>query len=275
MITTRVPQRGFTLVELLVVIAIMGTLIGLLLPAVQSSREAARSASCKNNLKQIGLGLAEYESAQGWYPAGYLNEEDTAGWGWGTMILPYLEQMPLYEAMEVSEKEFDGIPTQYTQNLLLTYVCASDSGPSINSYRGNHAKSNYAGVVGNQELEQWDETGNGMFFINSNVRLSTVTDGLSKTFAVGERRFEDPQKGAIWVGKFGPETFASTVWSCVHADPHRINGSKEWAFSSNHPGGAHFVLCDGSVSFFLEDMDVKLYQFMAQRDDGHYLKEQK
>lgn len=269
----RVSSRAFTLVELLVVIAIIGTLIGLLLPAVQSSREAARSASCKNNMKQIGLALIEFESAKGHFPAGYLNEEDTAGWGWGALVLPYMEQMPLYNALEVSTKEFDGIPSPFTQNLLLSYVCPSDSGPSLNPYRGDHAKSNYAGVVGNQELEDWDEMGNGMFFINSNVRLNTVTDGLSKTFAVGERRATDPQKGAIWVGKFSEETFASTVWSCVHSDPHRINGSKEWAFSSNHPGGAHFVMCDGSVSLYREDMDVKLYQYLAQRDDGWNLSE--
>lgn len=271
--TTQVPPQGLTLIELLVVLAIIGTLVGLLLPAVQSSREAARSSSCKNNLKQIGLALSEYESAVGYYPAGYLNEADTAGWGWGALILSYLEQTPLYEALDVSKEEFDGVPTPFTQNLILTYVCPSDSGPSINTDRGDHAKSNYAGVAGNQELEQWDQLGNGMLFVNSNIRLSTVTDGLSRTFAVGERRYSDPQKGAIWVGKFGPETFGSTVWSCVHSDPHRINGSKQWAFSSDHPGGAHFVLCDGSVSFYREDMDVKLYQFLAQRDDGGSLNE--
>ena len=260
--------RGLTLIELLVVISIIGVLIGLLLPAVQSSREAARRSSCQNNLKQIGLALAGYESAYGHFPAGYLNEDDTAGWGWGALVLPYMEQSPIYDAMKVSTADFDGVPTPYTQNLILSYTCPSDVGPSINVDRGGHAKSNYAGVAGSDELEEWDQVGNGMFFINSNIRLTEVTDGLSQTFAVGERRYRDPQKGAIWVGKYGPESFGSTVWSCVHADPHRINGSKQWAFSSDHPGGAQFVLCDGSVSFFSENLDVKVYQYMAQRDDG-------
>ena len=110
---------GFTLIELLVVIAIIAVLIALLLPAVQSAREAARRVQCVNNLKQIGLALHNYEQAIGVFPPGYVSAVDPTitrrlrpgrrelrigvdlgpGWAWGSMILPYMEQQPLYNSI--------------------------------------------------------------------------------------------------------------------------------------------------------------------------------
>src|SRR6516162_2572149 len=110
--------RGFTLIELLVVIAIIAVLIALLLPAVQAAREAARRAQCTNNLKQIGVALHNYISAVGVFPPGYVSRIDPTvidacnqdaenqhgvdlgpGWAWGSMILPYLEQQPLFSSI--------------------------------------------------------------------------------------------------------------------------------------------------------------------------------
>ena len=105
----RTPVRGFTLIELLVVISIIGVLISLLLPAVQSAREALRRAQCVNNLKQIGLALFNYESSVGAFPPGYIDYQNNPnntpdldmgpGWGWAAMSLPFLEQQPLYNAI--------------------------------------------------------------------------------------------------------------------------------------------------------------------------------
>ncbi|MHC5542572.1 DUF1559 family PulG-like putative transporter, partial [Singulisphaera rosea] len=94
-------RRGFTLIELLVVIAIIALLIALLLPAVQAAREAARRMQCANNLKQIGLAIHGYHDAWQVFPPAYLARKTTgpnlgAGWAWGTLSLPYLEQRPVY-----------------------------------------------------------------------------------------------------------------------------------------------------------------------------------
>src|SRR4051812_18019993 len=95
-------RRGFTLIELLVVMAIIAVLIGLLLPAVQKVREAANRTKCQNNLHQMVLGMHNYETARGFWPPAYKNTDTpqnfqiSPGWGWGSYILPYIEQAPLY-----------------------------------------------------------------------------------------------------------------------------------------------------------------------------------
>lgn len=271
-----IARPAFTLIELLVAIAIIAALIALLLPAVQQAREAARRTTCQNHMKQIGLAIHNYQETYTVLPSAYVDVADTSGWGWGAMLLPYVEQTPLFRNLGVSDTAFSGAPTLSSQQVIPVYICPSDTGPNVNSERGNHAKSNYAGVFGSVEIEDWDDVGNGIFYVNSSVRWRDVSDGTSNTLAVGERRYDHPSgthRGAIWVGKYAASAFASNIWSCVHAPPHKINGTKEWAFSSAHSGGAYFLLCDGHVRFISEVIDGPTYENLADKGDGNVIGE--
>jgi prepilin-type N-terminal cleavage/methylation domain-containing protein/prepilin-type processing-associated H-X9-DG protein len=234
------PRLGFTLIELLVVIAIIAVLIALLLPAVQAAREAARRASCINNLKQIGLALHNYVQAVGVFPPGYvsainstvtdacnMDQENTpgqgvdigAGWAWGSMILPYLEQPALYNSINFN------LSVAFRQNdtcsltVLSVYLCTSDVGPPVvpvfadppdpanpGSFNATNivdtlSRGNYVGMYGLGEVcaqsGAIDAPNNngagpagihaGMFYRNSRVGFSDIIDGTSQTIAIGER----------------------------------------------------------------------------------------
>ncbi|HEY2253284.1 MAG TPA: DUF1559 domain-containing protein, partial [Planctomycetaceae bacterium] len=175
---SRYHRRGFTLIELLVVIAIIAVLVGLLLPAVQQAREAARRAQCKNNLHQLGLALHNYHDMAGTLPPGWIGGATMPNrWGWGTMILPQLDQGTLYNAlagaqgMDINSNMAMGFSAVMTtlpqpgllQTVLPVYRCPSDGGeptvvtPLANGYMimmppmantTTFGRSNYAGVMG-------------------------------------------------------------------------------------------------------------------------------
>src|SRR5262245_46144398 len=228
-------RRGFTLIELLVVIAIIAVLIGLLLPAVQKVREAAQRAKCKNNLKQIGLAMHNYHGAIGRFPAGYLAtnpgpdlaDERGPGWGWGTLLLPYLEQDSLYRQIQIPKDITDPAHQVVRTTSLSVYLCPSDPGetifgvdsrddaePYLNLLKdtaGNVvrvARGNYVGVSGQPEitpdpgfLSPDPDRGparRGMLYRNSNVRVEDVADGTSNTVFVGER--SSNLAYATWIG---------------------------------------------------------------------------
>src|SRR5215475_15293726 len=127
---SRRPDRrdGFTLIELLVVIAIIAILIGLLLPAVQKVREAAARTQCQNNFKQMGLAFHNYQDSQGKLPPGWLTSgavKPNPGWSWGTLILPYAEQGPLFNTLAPSLTNNPTLNAN-TQLSLKLYLCPTD-----------------------------------------------------------------------------------------------------------------------------------------------------
>lgn len=115
-------RTGFTLIELLVVIAIIGTLIAILLPAVQQAREAARRTQCKNNLKQIGLALHNYLEAHGRFPSDRLAKPRT---GWCALLLPFLDQLNLQDAYDFNHDYWDRENEAVTQLPLTVFACPS------------------------------------------------------------------------------------------------------------------------------------------------------
>ena len=194
-------RRAFTLVEVLVVIAIIGVLVALLLPAVQSSRDAARRAQCANNLKQVGLALLGYEGGHKTLPPGYVSAynatgDDTGpGWGWCAYILPQMEETAIYRTIH-----FD-LPIEDPMNAarvasVPSFFCPTDDTKRVWQAKSRDstgkplalicevAASNYVGMYGTSEP---GVDGDGVFFRNSKVALKDVTDGTSKTIAVGER----------------------------------------------------------------------------------------
>ncbi|WZO98858.1 DUF1559 domain-containing protein [Isosphaeraceae bacterium EP7] len=193
-------RRGFTLIELLVVISIIAVLIALLLPAVQSAREAARRMQCTNNLKQLGLALHNYNTAVGAFPPGIVTSADyptTLGswtvWSPQSMLLPYLEQTPLYNAANFSWACcFDGpIPDAVNSTVYLTrigpFLCPTDA------YAGIEHINSYVGSLGSSTRSYpADGMTNGIFQVydsnkrSSSVTLAQVTDGSSNTIAFSE-----------------------------------------------------------------------------------------
>jgi prepilin-type N-terminal cleavage/methylation domain-containing protein/prepilin-type processing-associated H-X9-DG protein len=212
-----IRKRGFTLIELLVVIAIIAILVALLLPAVQQAREAARRSQCKANLKQYGLALHNYHDVHSKFPSA--GTPSAATWnarpniGWQVRILPYNDQTPLYELVDMDlttpgYDALDGNGKRLRQINVPYAVCPSDGAPRIDA---NWAQSNYSGSIGranspsasgacNQPQQTWGDpsaSGHGNSHNPNNARgmftrfgvslaIQNVTDGTSNVIMVGE-----------------------------------------------------------------------------------------
>lgn len=279
-------RRAFTLVELLVVIAIIGILVALLLPAVQAAREAGRATQCKNNVKQIGLALHNYHDVYQYFPAGWAGTapDGPNGWGWASIILDQVEQSNLKNSIRFDLPIADPANAGPLVTVIPAYICASDpleerfqihgGGPddefANQDQIGNAlypiAKANYAGVFGISEIEDISSNGEGTFFHNSRIRMSSIIDGLSNTMIVGER--SSRRGGTIWHGMI-PEAnaaMARMVGTADHTPNHKDHHFDD--FSSHHPSGAHFLGGDGSVRRLNDQIDLSTYQALMTRAGG-------
>tara|TARA_Y100000385_G_scaffold290195_1_gene362362 strand:- start:1850 stop:2728 length:879 start_codon:yes stop_codon:yes gene_type:complete len=281
-------HRAFTLIELLVVIAIIGVLVGLLLPAVQQAREAARRTSCVNNMKQLALAIHNYKDAQKVIPPGWQKPADLTNfgyrnfWGWGTFILPFTEQTALYDQINFGHQWLidSGVNKGISATQLAGRCCPSDTMGLINTKRNNNGKSNYLGSFGNKVINNTQyttSTNRGVFTENSKLRFRDITDGVSQTIMLGERIGDRGNyKAGLWVGVRslgnGPECTVGRGPGSATNIINTINGSNAWTLSvSNHPGGANVAKVDGSVAFLTNSINVTAYRYMIQIDDGQVI----
>jgi len=209
------------LIELLVVIAIIAILIALLLPAVQAAREAARRVQCSNNLKQIGLALHGYHDVWQTFPPAYLPRQMTEGdegWAWGTLILPYLEQRPVYDAanFDFSFGSADSTDTRGALGLqanktvrrtsISIFLCPSDEGgKGIELGKGSGSvdgrTGQYIASAGWMDSSRSPINGTGVLYPNSRIAIGDVSDGTSATLLIGERSRNVAD--AVWAGVLG------------------------------------------------------------------------
>ena len=216
-------SRGFTLIELLVVIAIIAVLIALLLPAVQAAREAARRSQCVNNLKQIGIAIHNYHDVVGGLPwgHGYFGWND---WSGSVLLLPYMEQQPLYNAINFANGINAACPGCSTNGINLTiqkisvnaFSCPSDTDRMTNGY----GHDNYCGNAGNCPNCFFGQNGeprasNGVFFSIANgaptIGFNSIKDGLSQTAAYSEKVKGQTLNGTTDSNIYDPLTPSSAV----------------------------------------------------------------
>lgn len=275
----RCPRNGFTLVELLVVIAIIGVLVGLLLPAVQSAREAARRMDCSNRMRQMGLAIANYHSAFGKLPRAWWLETPPShafnGGVWSISILPFLEKQSLFEKFDHSRlpvNEFSADNVRLVQTILPAYLCPSSPGdPELRRYSfdgtpgglpltaSDLAPSDFsptAGVRGVYAEHAYDPvppSGRegamqvvGPFGGTEDGNYAGILDGLSNTFLLGERTGGNQIYSA---GRVDPIATAGLMgldgggWGDLLGGEHWVQGSLHSGLSSPPVGGPCAINC--------------------------------
>jgi prepilin-type N-terminal cleavage/methylation domain-containing protein/prepilin-type processing-associated H-X9-DG protein len=240
-------RKAFTLVELLVVIAIVGVLISMLLPAIQSAREAARRLSCKNNFRQIGIGMHNYHDALNSFPPGGL-EPRSPRWpngrqlAWSLLLLPFIEEEPLYKSVKTG-LAFDAPENEKAAATILpVYICPSVPHRSyLSSGRGI---CDYGGIYGPRPpvAAAPNNPPRGTMLYDKAIRIKDISDGTSKTLLISEDcDFADGQ----WIN--GLNVFDV-------AFPINLAPPYENDIRSKHAGGANALFADGSVHFLAEIM---------------------
>ena len=249
---------------MLVTISIIGILIGLLLPAVQMARESARRAQCSNNLHQIGIALHGYHDARKTLPPGCLQWRAQASatnlkqFAWSAFILPYLEQVPLYEKIDFN------VPYDHPSNAeagsarLSSFICPSATSPAP----GGLGKTDYAGLYG-QRLTTFKNTNNGVFIYNRAFTFGMIRDGLSQTMCVAE---DTVGPECEWIN--GRNTFEQ---SGSINDPQASLIDNE--IRSQHTGGAMVLFVDGHVSLLHNDLDRKVLAALITRGNRDLVNE--
>jgi prepilin-type processing-associated H-X9-DG protein len=267
--TSRGRANGFTLIDLAVTIGVLAVIIALLLPAVQRARDAARRLQCKNNLRQLGVGLHLYHDAHRTFPAGSLNS-----WSWIAQMMPEMEQASMQRELnfrlDLEQSILTGSNVACADVLVPFLLCPSDPNsqsiyvsPQFHDQRFAH--TNYLGT-----LSDPDANATGMFGIETFVRLRDVVDGTSQTLFVGERGidFQPNTKGEFgwWTLGAPLETFMTVTDGMQQGPSTDLDSVKRWW--SYHDGGLSFLFVDGSVRFLNDTMDPRIFASLGSRNGG-------
>jgi len=310
-------RRAFTLVELLVVIAIIGTLVGLLLPAVQAARESARRSACANNLKQLGLALHNYHDAQKRFPLGSWSCFVSGAWTYdghtiNTWLLPYIEEAGVYSKLNLDVPSsyspngallkgrswaFQACPSNQSATRLGGYDDGGNSqGASYMPCAGPRSYGNYtsndcgtAGMPSYCANSSTVDSKSGMFGNGNNVpgwqttatpwyvRMKDITDGTSKTIALGEVLPQNNMYFGMWATnahafatsyKINSTLRQVTVTSSFPTDGYPNGLQYNSGMASSHPGGAHVVMADGAVAYLGDNIDFTTFNYLGNRRDG-------
>jgi prepilin-type N-terminal cleavage/methylation domain-containing protein/prepilin-type processing-associated H-X9-DG protein len=299
-------RNAFTLIELLVVIAIIAILIALLVPAVQKVRDSAASTQCQNNLKQIALAAHNYHDTFKRFPAGVnLPGEESSGWnpapdehhyfGLHVALLPFYEQDNLYKQLilNVANPQSKNCisPTAPGAQVIPMLTCPAD-GFFPSGYVGSYGTlyfglTSYGGCSGflptNSNANAMQH-GTGIFFMNSRITLSAITDGTSTTLLFGERSRKhlrvtsssEALGGWAWCNSFAQEDNTMNTSDKIEGDhtPPLTDHSLD-VFGSQHAGGdmANFAFADGSVRSISKSIDLVNFQKLSTRASGEIVDE--
>lgn len=274
MTDVRRPRLGYTLIEIVVVVSIIGIVAGLLLSALQSSRAAASRIACANNLRQVALACHHYQDQHNALPPAYakVSYGMQSHMAWPVLLLPFIEHEPLWTVTIAAHRQtsldYLNPPHVGLSTVVKVYTCPSDGrlGTPITDDRGyTAAYGSYVGVAGGTRAD-------GALRSQSGVRIAEITDGSSNTLLIGER----PPAGRLLSGNWYSITIPDLS---LHQDPawggpgisylpmytegdegtcrgpfrfgpgSQRNHCDSFHFWSLHPGGANFILADGSVHF--------------------------
>jgi prepilin-type N-terminal cleavage/methylation domain-containing protein len=309
-------NRGFTLVELLVVIAIIGVLVALLLPAVQAAREAARRTTCVNHLRQATLAAINYQDARKHFPpAANIMATGSRSYSYVALILPYFEEESLRSLIDY-DLTWNHIDNKAARDTVLSiqrcpsqgadWMYTSLPGASPTVFEESSLAGHYKAVMGAKRQQCEQSPGeiytvdcsittsaghvatNGIMYYDSigklcRTRPKHITDGLSKTFIIGELSWDAMNHRAWIVGREGGIVYSGnnlmySLNSYVRTPPSgspiqpppgvEAGLANDVSFGSKHPGGAHFSNADGSVRFVSEDTPIALLWAAASRAGG-------
>jgi len=281
--------------ELLVALFIIGVLLALILPAVQQAREAARQTQCKNNLRQLGLALQNYESAHSVFPINYglgAYSSSNRGASWLQLILPSIDQNQLYQTIQFGRPLYEPANTSAAQRVIGLFRCPSDTHDGLMGFRSNvpgtWAVNNYKACAGsnwgwgafspvvsksgrNANDPDGLDSGNGFMFRGAGrapcvTRAADLRDGASSTFALGEAVPEWCRH--TWWYWFNASTATCAIPPNYRKAPDtQVAMEGDWwhnySFHSRHPGGLHMAYADGRVAFLSDGIDLDVYRAMA------------